>query len=85
LYPVSRLPALCILPKQQLDVPAAAAWIAQQLQEAAPKLGVDQSTPGSGTVLVLTDQAYQHLLPELQQALQLAYQVSILSIASSLQ
>jgi hypothetical protein len=58
-------------------VSEAASWIAQQLQASTLKLGIDQSTQGGNTVLLLTDQAYQHLLPELEQALQLAYQVGI--------
>jgi hypothetical protein len=91
LNPVSRTPALCVLPKAQLDVQQCSSWAAEQLASTGQQLlGSSSSTQaGSGTgepmreegqqqcAVVCCDQGYLHLLPQLQEAMLMAYQVNM--------
>jgi hypothetical protein len=93
LNPVSRTPALCVLPKAELDVQQCSSWAAEQLTSTGEQLlGSSSSSSsstqaGSGTgghvqaqgqqqyAVVCCDQGYLHLLPQLQEAMLMAYQV----------
>jgi hypothetical protein len=90
---VSRTPALCVLPKAQLDIQQCSSWAAEQLARTGEQLlgGSSSSSSstqaGSGTAgavqqegqqqrtVVCCDQGYLHLLPQLQEAMLMAYQV----------
>lgn len=80
LHPVSRTPALCVLPKRQLDVQQTSTWLVQQLEQLHQQVQAacrseqgEQQQQQQPVCVVCTDQGYLHQLPALQQAVQQAY------------
>lgn len=78
LNPVSRIPAFCVLPKAHLDVRQCSSWVAQQLTDAQGQVyssSCGATAQHSSCAVVCCDQSYMHLLPQLREAMLLAYQV----------
>jgi diphthamide biosynthesis protein 2 len=87
LHPVSRTPALCVLPKQQLNVQTISTWLVQQLSELHAQVQSSctqdaaqdsqqqqqQQQQQSPVCVICSDQSYLHQLPDLQQAVLQAY------------
>lgn len=89
LNPVSRVPALCVLPKAALDVQSTCDWVAQQLTElsqaaldgviAAVSSNEDDSVQQQQqqqpcrAAVLCCDQVYLHLLQQLEEGLRAAY------------
>lgn len=92
LNPVSRTPALCVLPKAGLDVQQCSRWVAEQLSCRGEQPTNCKAAVGDGQrqeqqqqhAVVCCDQAYLHLLPQLQEAMLLAYQVGVLHVVCSM-
>jgi hypothetical protein len=86
LNPVSRTPALCVLPTAQLDIQQCSSWAAEQLASNEAQLLGGSNMQEAGQLqqyaVVCCDQSYLHLLPQLQEAMLLAYQVNKCSCAS---
>lgn len=74
LHPVSRTPALCVLPQHQLDVQHSSTWLLQQLANLHDQVQQQQQQQQHKAVCVICcDQGYMHKLPQLQQAVLQAY------------
>lgn len=74
LHPVSRTPALCVLPKRELDVQQTSTWLVQQLARLHEQVQQGHDNHQQQPMCVIcSDQGYLHQLPELQQAVQAAY------------
>jgi len=88
LHPVSRTPALCVLPKQQLDVQQTSTWLIHQLARLqdqvqagslpstqAQRQQQQQQEQQEGPVCVICcNQSYLHQVQQLQQAVLHGYQ-----------
>lgn len=80
LHPVSRTPALCVLPKRDLNVQQTSTWLVQQLaqlheqvQATCSKDSNQQGSQQPPVCIICSDQGYIHQLEQLQQAVQAAY------------
>lgn len=80
LHPVSRTPALCVLPKRDLNLQQTSTWLVQQLaqlheqvQATCSKDSNQQGSQQQPVCIICSDQGYIHQLEQLQQAVQAAY------------
>jgi hypothetical protein len=81
LHPVSRTPALCVLPKRDLNVQQTSTWLVQQLAQLHEQVQATCSTDSNPqeqqqqqpVCITCSDQGYLHQLEQLQEAVQAAY------------